>query len=109
MYRRFNAALFGTKRRMWLTIVVSLLVVGLLSAVAPSVEDVKTNSGDGPSETAQSMEAKKRLREAFPTEPNLLPAVVVLTSDSAKTTEKAAHDVLADLAERDGGFYSSAD
>lgn len=104
MYRRFNAALFGTKRRMWLTIVVSLLVVGLLSAIAPSVDDVKTNSGDGPSETAQSMEAKKRLQEAFPTEPNLLPAVVVLTSDSAKTTEKAAHDVLADLAERDGGF-----
>lgn len=104
MYRRFNAALFGTKRRMWLTIVISVLIVGLLSAVAPSVEDVKTNSGEGPSETAQSMEAKKRLREAFPTEPNLLPAVVVLTSDSAKTTEKAAHDVLTNLAERDGGF-----
>lgn len=104
MYRRFNAALFGTKRRMWLTIVISVLIVGLLSAVAPSVEDVKTNSGEGPSETAQSMEAKQRLHEAFPTEPNLLPAVVVLTSDSAKTTEKAAHDVLANLAERDGGF-----
>lgn len=104
MYRRFNAALFGTKRRMWLTIVISVLIVGLLSAVAPSVEDVKTNSGEGPSETAQSMEAKQRLHEAFPTEPNLLPAVVVLTSDSAKTTEKAAHDVLSDLAERDGGF-----
>ena len=72
MYRRFNAALFGTKRRMWLTIVVSLLVVGLLSAVAPSVEDVKTNSGEGPSETAQSMEAKKPVSYTHLTLPTIL-------------------------------------
>lgn len=104
MYRRFNTAIFGSKSRMWITIVVSVLLVSVLSALSPSVNDVKTNSGEGAPEDSVSVQARQRLQEAFPTEDNLLPAIVVLTSDSAENTARAAKAVVSDLAATAGDF-----
>lgn len=104
MYRRFNAAIFGSKPRMWITIVVSVVLVGVLSALAPSVSDVKTNSGEGAADSAVSVQAKKRLQEAFPTQENLLPAIVVLTSNSAENTATAVKSVLKELSASAGDF-----
>ncbi|RBW68425.1 MMPL family transporter [Bacillus taeanensis] len=65
----------GSKSR-WMTVIVWVLIVGLLSSVWPQVNDEETNSNQLLPETAMSVEASKISDEQFPDETGL-PLLVV--------------------------------
>ncbi|MDY0113701.1 MAG: hypothetical protein RBS21_05430, partial [Corynebacterium sp.] len=66
MYATFLRAAFGTKKRAWAVIVAWVLLVGILGAMSPSIDDVKAAGDDGAPADAASAMAEDRLREAFP-------------------------------------------
>lgn len=47
MYATFLRAAFGTRRRAWAVIVAWVLLVGILGAMSPSIDEVKAAGNDG--------------------------------------------------------------
>lgn len=94
MFRRLSSTLLGSRRRAWMTIGAWILLVGLLASAAPALDDVQSNGGDGPPETATSVQAEERLRAAFPSQEDVAPAVIAVRTDSAEATTQAATAVV---------------
>ncbi|RYE76462.1 MAG: hypothetical protein EOO74_08395, partial [Myxococcales bacterium] len=70
-----------SRRSALLVIAGWLLLIGALSALAPSLNDVKDNGGDGPPASSMSARADQG---------GTPPAVIVIRSESAASTEAAA-------------------
>lgn len=103
MYRSLLEAFLGTRRRAWATILAWVLLVGVLAALAPSLDDVKAAGGDGAPADSRSVRAEERLRAAFPTTEDLLPGIITVSSGDADTTRRATEDIVAYLGENISG------
>ena len=90
MYATFLRAAFGTKKRAWAVIVAWVLLVGILGAMSPSIDDVKAAGDDGAPADAASAMAEERLREAFPGRDDVLPAIITISADDEATARGAA-------------------
>lgn len=102
MFSRLLATLLGSRPRAWLTIGAWVLLVGLLAALAPSLNDVKSVGGNGPPDTATSTQAEQRLRAAFPSRDDVLPAVAAIQAGSADAAKQAGIAVVQELRSRAG-------
>ncbi len=103
MFSRLLSTLLGSRPRAWLTIGAWVLLVGVLAALAPSLDAVKSVGGNGPPDTATSMQAEQRLRAAFPSRDDVLPAVVAIQAGSADAAKQAGIAVVQELRSRAGG------
>lgn len=96
MYATFLRAAFGTKKRAWAVIVAWVLLVGILGAMSPSIDDVKAAGDDGAPADAASAMAEERLREAFPGRDDVLPAGVEGTRSGDGLTRSLTVPVVGD-------------
>ena len=95
MYESFLRAAFGTKKRAWAVIVAWVLLVGVLAAMAPGIDDVKEAGDDGAPADSPSVMAEERLREEFPGRDDVLPAIITVQAGSEKAAGDAAAAVTA--------------
>ena len=95
MYESFLRAAFGTKKRAWAVIVAWVLLVGVLGAMAPGIDDVKAAGDDGAPADSASVMAEERLREEFPNRDDVLPAIITVQAGSEKAAGDAAAAVTA--------------
>lgn len=107
MYRRLLTTSFGTRRRAWLTIAAWLVLIGVLTSLAPSLDDVKSAGNGGPPASAPSVKGEDRLREAFPSRDDVLPAVIAVRADTAADTRRATVAVVRAL-QQDAGTRTLA-
>lgn len=89
-----------SRRVAWLVVAAWLVLIGVLTSVAPALDLVKTNDDDNPPSDSMSMRAAAVAKEQFggDTAP---PAIVVLRSDSAGETRSAAADLVQRIAKAD--------
>lgn len=95
MYESFLRAAFGTKKRAWAVIVAWVLLVGVLGAMAPGIDDVKAAGDDGAPADSASVMAEERLREEFPNRDDVLPAIITVQAGSEEAAGDAAAAVTA--------------
>lgn len=90
MYRSLLKRMLGSRLAATLTVVLWLVVVGALSAVAPSLKSVQDNSTDNlPPAATESMRARELTEQAFPNQTGT-PALIVVkspTGDAQRTSD----------------------
>lgn len=87
MTTRIIPFLFQSKKRAVGIVVLWLLIVGVLTQLAPTLESVQDNeSANLPPAASDSLRARDLIRQASPT-PGALPAIVVVHGDDTPQTE----------------------
>lgn len=85
-----------SRRVAWLVIALWLVLIGVLTAVAPALDLVKSNDNDNPPSDSMSMRAAAVAKEEFGDD-SAPPAVIVLRSDSPAETRAATSRLVSQI------------
>lgn len=79
----FNA-LFGNRKRALLTVLAWILLIGVITTLAPTLKDVQSPGNNNAPETSASVAAQKALKEHFPGTDSQ-PAIITVRGGEAET------------------------
>lgn len=97
MTSRFMNALFGSRRRAGIVVLLWLILVGALASAAPALEDVEKNAGaNDPPPSSQSMQAAELAARQFPRNEGT-PAIVVVRGADAAATASAVDRIVTSI------------
>lgn len=96
----------ATKKGMWSVLAVWVLAIGLLSILAPSSNEHKSNSFDSLPEEAASIEAVEKVEEYFPDDGGV-PAIIVFNSEKGKVEAEGVSKALAAIEKEVDGLTSA--
>lgn len=97
MTSRFMNALFGSRRRAGIVVLLWLILVGALASAAPALEDVENNAGaNEPPPSSQSMQAAELAARQFPRNEGT-PAIVVVRGADAAATASAVDRIVTSI------------
>lgn len=93
MFSRVLRALFGSRRRAGLVVVLWILLIGALTQLAPALGEVEDNgNANDPPSTSASMRAANLAAAEFPRSGGT-PAIIIVRSDSATVTRTTVAEI----------------
>ncbi|MGG3450312.1 MMPL family transporter [Domibacillus aminovorans] len=96
----------ATKKGTWIVLAFWLIAIVLLSILAPSANDYKSNSFDSLPKDAASIEAAKKVEEYFPDDGGV-PAIIVFNSEEGKVEAEGISKALTAIEKEIDGLTST--
>ncbi len=96
----------ATKKGTWIVLAFWLIAIVLLSILAPSANDYKSNSFDSLPKDAASIEAAKKVEEYFPDDGGV-PAIIVFNSEEGKVEAEGISKALTAIEKEVDGLTST--
>lgn len=94
------------RRRSWLVVIGWILLIGVLTSMAPTLDSVKSNDNDNPPLDSMSMRADRIAQRDLDADASP-PAIIVIRSDSQATTAEATTAITKQIAAANLSHVSS--